>query len=86
VFRFNDGLVPGGDLHLERRIATGGGTQLGAALNQLYALPETGIPERLLVVSDGEHDHPGELLRKCGEHHECQPEDLEKHLEWLVQP
>jgi len=84
VFRFNDGLVSGGDLDLtNNQIATSGGTELGAALRQLFGLHEIGIPERLLIVTDGGHDHPNELLAKVGEHTECTPEKLEDHLDWL---
>jgi hypothetical protein len=83
VFRFNDGLQAGGDLKSNSSIATQGGTQLGAALEQLYSLPDAGIPERLLVVTDGEHDHPTKLLEKCGTYIECMPEELENKLDWL---
>jgi hypothetical protein len=85
VYRFNDGLVVGGDLKTDSSIATSGGTQLGAALEQLFSLPDAGVPERLIIVTDGEHDHPNELLEKCGEYRECRPEDLEGQLEWLTQ-
>lgn len=85
VFRFNDGLEAGGDLAADGSVATGGGTQLGAALEQLFALSDAGIPERLIVVTDGGHDHPDELLGRCGEHRECTPDDLENHLDWLRQ-
>jgi hypothetical protein len=84
VFSFNDGLADGGDLKSDTSIATGGNTQLGAALEQLFSLPDTGIPERLLVVTDGGHDHPNALLGQCGDHLECRPEELEMHLDWLT--
>jgi hypothetical protein len=84
VFRFNDGLVPGGDLKADSQIATGGNTELGAALKQLFELPDAGIPERLVIVTDGGHDHPDELLAKVGLHVECKPDDLEEHLDWLA--
>jgi len=83
VFRFNDGLETGGDLESDSSISTRGGTQLGAALEQLFSLPDAGIPERLLIVTDGRHDHPAQLLSKCGAYTECTPEELEHRLDWL---
>lgn len=85
VFRFNDGLVAGGDLKTDSQIATGGGTKLGEALEQLFTLPDAGIPERLLIVTDGDHDHPTKLLEKCSAHVECKPDELEAQLDWLTQ-
>jgi len=84
VFRFNDGLEAGGDLETNHPIRTGGGTQLGAALQQLFALAGAGIPERLLIVTDGGHDHPTALLSMCGACRECMAEDLENQLGWLT--
>lgn len=86
VFRFNDGLESGGDLKSESLIRTSGGTQLGAALKQLFALPDAGVPERLLVVTDGGHDHPNELLGQCGAFIECTPDELDNGLNWLIEP
>jgi hypothetical protein len=86
IYRFNDGLLDGGDLKGGAPMSTGGGTQLGATLRQLFSLQDAGIPERLLVITDGEHDHPDALLKKCGDYRECHPNDLEGYLDWLIAP
>lgn len=83
VYRFNDGLEAGGDLRSNVSICTRGGTQLGAALEQLFTMPDAGLPKRLLIVTDGGHDHPDELLGRCGSVLECTPDELENKLEWL---
>jgi hypothetical protein len=83
VLRFNDGLVSGGDLREDGTLTTGGSTQLGSALRQMFSLPEFGIPERLLVVTDGGHDHPVAELSKISEVRECSPDDFGENLDWL---
>ncbi|MEY2536428.1 MAG: hypothetical protein QOG67_168 [Verrucomicrobiota bacterium] len=83
IFRFNDGLLPGGDLTNASTVATRGGTQLGAALQQLFPLLDSSILERLLVVTDGGHDHPDEFIPQIKEYQECMPSEIEKYLEWL---
>jgi len=83
VCRFNDGLLPGGDWSSESQLTTSGGTQLGAALRQMYDDPRLGIPDCLLVVTDGEHDHPVAELSKITEIKECLPDGLESALLWL---
>jgi hypothetical protein len=84
IYRFNDGLVTGGDLPSDFVGAVKGGTQLGAALTALIALPEEPIPKRLLVVTDGGHDHPNDLLSRFGDAKECMPADLLDHSDWLL--
>jgi len=56
---------------------------MGAALGQLFSLPDAGVSERLIIVTDGGHDHPEELLKKCGKYIECTPDELENQLDWL---
>jgi hypothetical protein len=72
-------------LKTDSQITTGGNTKLGTALTQLFELPDAGIPERLLVVTDGGHDHPNHLLARAGAYVECKPDELEKRLDWLLQ-
>jgi len=47
---------------------------------KLFDLREIGIPERLLIITDGGHDRPNELLAEAGEHTECTPEDSKLKL------
>jgi hypothetical protein len=83
VLRFNDGLVPGGDLDESsyRAIGTSGGTQLGPAITEVEKL--FGLPKKMLVVTDGGHEHPTEILSKIDDVRECTPQELAQHLWWL---
>jgi hypothetical protein len=83
VYRFNDGLVAGGDLQtLQSSSLRGqGGTELGLALSQLEKL--LGSIDRLLLISDGGHDHPPRL--ECiAEMRECSPDEIPEFSAWLL--
>lgn len=84
IYRFNNGLVPGGDLDETecQQIETGGGTQLGKAIDDLEAY--FGLPEKLLIVTDGKHDRPGEKLSRIPDILECEPSELPEYLDWLT--
>ncbi len=83
LFRFNDGLVEGGGGPASSAVTTGGGTQLGEALRQLYADERFGVPDRLLIVTDGGHDDPRAELSRVDTFRQCRPDDLESELVWL---
>ena len=84
ILCFNNGLLPGADLDESacRSIRTSGGTQLGQALDDMEHL--IGPPDRLLVVTDGEHDHPVEKLQAISEVRECTPAELSHSIDWLM--
>jgi hypothetical protein len=84
IFRFSDGLLPGGDLDGStlRNIQTSGGTELGQALEEIENL--IGMPDRLLIVTDGEHDNPTQKLGRIPEVLESNPTDLIGNLDWLT--
>ena len=83
IFRFSNGLERGGDLRPNANMATRGGTELGAALQQMFSLPDVGIPDRMLIVTDGDHDRPTETLKKVVAYIECRPEEMENYVDWL---
>lgn len=83
IFRFNNGLVPGGDWKGSQGLVVTGGTELGRALRQLFEDPSVGVPDRLLVITDGGHDHPNDLLERVPDHRESEPSDLEETIDWL---
>lgn len=84
ILRFNNGLLPGGDLDEAtcKSIKTSGGTELGRALYDMEQL--IGLPDRLLVVTDGEHDHPMQKLERISEVRECKPVELSDAIDWLT--
>ncbi len=83
ILRFNSGLIEGGDLDASTAAAlrTGGGTQLGRALSQVESL--FGLPDKLLVVTDGGHDHPTDAMNRIANVRECLPKEIGIHLDWL---
>lgn len=83
ILRFNNGLVQGGDLDplSAQNLATSGGTELGRALSDIEHL--FGVPSRLLIVTDGEHDHPTKMLRRVPHVRECSPSEIEENISWL---
>jgi hypothetical protein len=83
ILRFNDGLVAGGDLDgtTAQTLTTRGGTQLGRALAEIEFL--FGLPSKLLIVTDGEHDSPKEMLVRIENVRECLPKEIGKHMDWL---
>jgi hypothetical protein len=83
VFRFNNGLVSGCDLDEMNysTIRTSGGTQLGQAIMDIEKL--FGLPKKILIVTDGAHDHPKEILQKIPSVKECTPMELENNISWL---
>lgn len=83
VLRFNDGLVQGGDLDAASaaNLVTSGGTKLRQALQDIERF--FGLPDRLLIVTDGGHDHPTEMMRRISEVRECLPKEIEKNIDWL---
>ncbi|MBI5841551.1 MAG: hypothetical protein HZB19_15780 [Chloroflexi bacterium] len=86
VFRFNNGLVPGGDLDEAdyRDIRTFGDTQLGKAILQIEEI--SALPTKLLIVTDGGHEHPVEILKRMPNVRECNPDELEENFDWLLRP
>lgn len=85
VLRFNDGLVLGGDLNMElcSNIHTSGGTKLGQAIKEIEL--NFSLPSKMLIVTDGEHDNPTEILKRIPHIRECTPDELEENLSWLYQ-
>ncbi|NVM55598.1 MAG: VWA domain-containing protein [Candidatus Helarchaeota archaeon] len=83
ILRFSDGLLPGGDLKDEdiKIISTKGRTLLGQALKQIEQ--KFSLPSKMLVVTDGGHDNPVELMRMIPNIRECSPDELEQNLSWL---
>ncbi len=83
ILRFNNGLIEGGDLDAAtaEALRTSGGTELGWALSDIESL--FGLPDKLLVVTDGGHDHPNEMLGRIPAVRECLPNELGVHLDWL---
>lgn len=83
VLRFNNGLVAPGDLDESScaAIRTSGGTELGRAITDVQEL--LGLPTKMLIVTDGGHDHPTEMLRRIPQVRECLPQELKDHLLWL---
>ncbi len=84
ILRFNNGLVEGGDLDSlsAQSLTTSGGTQLGQALTDLESL--FGLPEILLIVTDGGHDHPEDIMRRIPRVKECSPAEIGKNIGWLT--
>lgn len=85
IFRFNNGLLPGGDLSKASSLQISGGTELGASLEQLFALSEVGVPEKLLIVTDGGHDHPTALINRVAHYAECEPHQISQFIDQLRQ-
>jgi hypothetical protein len=81
IYRFNEGLVPGGDLSDSQAIAVSGGTHLGKTLDQLIEL--LGEIDQLLIITDGDHDRPDFKQWKIGLVRECMPNELPDFLNWL---
>ncbi len=83
ILRFNNGLIEGGDLDAAaaQALTTSGGTELGRALSDIESL--FGLPDKLLIVTDGGHDHPNDALRRIPSVRECSPKEIGLHLEWL---
>ena len=83
VYRFNNGLVPGGDLTVgdAAHLHTSGGTELGRALTQL--VDTVGTPHSVLVVTDGGHDHPDPDKWDIRSMRECPPRELGQLIQWL---
>ena len=83
LLRFNNGLIEGGDLDsaAAETLTTSGGKELGRALSDIESL--FGLPHKLLVVTDGGHDHPKDALSRIPNVKECLPKDIGMHFEWL---
>lgn len=83
ILRFNNGLVEGGDLDATKAagLTTSGGTQLRKALNEIESL--YGLPSKLLIVTDGEHDNPTDILTRLPKVRECLPGEIGDNIEWL---
>lgn len=83
ILRFNNGLIKGGDLDeaTAQSLTTSGGTQLGWALSDIESL--FGLPDKLLIVTDGEHDHPTDILSRIPKVKECLPKEIGENVDWL---
>ena len=106
IYRFNDGLVPGGDWDasphsLRPSLATGGGTSLRRAMQQLYFQKLAEVDRRgvddaplamepfvevVLVVSDGGYETNVPELGSVPLRKRVLPSELEQGLEWLSHP
>lgn len=85
VFRFNDGLIPGGDLpshDTNRFLLTSGGTNLSNALDEVALHMD--VPSTLLIVTDGEYGKRPRRLDDVERLHECFPHELPRAVEWLL--
>lgn len=84
VFTFNNGLTSGRKLEssANTNIRTSGGTELGMALDDLEKLH--GLPDRLLVVTDGGYICPKEKLARIPSVKECMPGNIQEYLKWLL--
>jgi len=84
ILRFNNWLVEGGDLDplSAQSLTTSGGTQLGRALSDLEYL--FGLPDNLLIVTDGGHEHPTDLLKRIPRVKECAPAEIGDNIAWLT--
>jgi hypothetical protein len=83
ILRFNNGLVAGGDLDESDLLSltTSGGTELGKAIKDIERM--FGLPDKILIVTDGGHEKPKEILSQIPFVKECLPEELENDLIWL---
>ena len=83
ILRFNNGLLEGGDLDAAtaQNLTTSGGTQLGRALSDVESL--FGLPGKLLIVTDGEHDNPRVILSRIPKVRECLPKEIGENMAWL---
>ncbi|MBN1567624.1 MAG: VWA domain-containing protein [Acidobacteria bacterium] len=84
VFAFNDGLVSNDpvDKQFYEGLRTSGNTNLGKALEQLQSINM--FPDRLLVVSDGRYHCIYEIWERIGDARVCTPDNVVKHVGWLV--
>lgn len=82
ILRFNSGLVSGGDLDETsmQALATAGGTELGRALAEIENF--FGLPSKLLLITDGEHESPA-VLRRIQSVIQCMPGEIGNHIGWL---
>lgn len=81
VYRFNDGLVEGGNLTSPASLSIYGGTELTTAINQLMTILKE--IDQLLIVTDGGHEHPDFKQWNIGDVKECEPKELGKLLNWF---
>ena len=85
VLRFNDGLIPGGDLpsdDTDRFLRTRGGTNLSNALDEVVSHMD--VPSTLLIVTDGEYGKRPRRLDDVERLRECLPHELPSAVEWLL--
>lgn len=83
ILRFSVGLSSGGDLNEGDLpgLTTDGGTDLAAALEQV--VDHFGLPETLVVVTDGGYGDPGGWMGRIPNVLQCEPEGLSDALDWL---
>jgi hypothetical protein len=84
VFTFNDGLISGHRMgaNTSTSLKTTGGTGLGKALDDLEKT--FGVPDKLLIVTDGGYICPDGRLKQIHFVKECMPEDIENNMQWLL--
>lgn len=84
VLRFNSGLIDSPDGYNDpvTYLSTYGSTSLRKSLEEIKE--KVGLPKKLLVVTDGGHDHPKELIDRIEAYNECLPNDIEDYLYWLL--
>lgn len=78
ILKFNSGLVDDDDI---TNITTSGETELGKALHQLQS--KFGKLETVLVITDGEHDNPIEMIKLIPNYKECMPDELSKNINFI---
>lgn len=83
ILRFSNGLLEGGNLDgaTAQSLTTSGGTQLGRALSDVESL--FGLPDKLLIVTDGGHDNPRDILSRIPKVRECLPKEIVENMAWL---
>jgi hypothetical protein len=79
ILKFNNGLID--DTNMD--IQTYGGTNLGLALKEIEK--KYGLVDKMLVVTDGGHDKPKELISKIKSYKECLPNEIEKYYDFITE-
>ncbi len=80
VLKFNDGLID--EENNLKSIQTFGGTHLGKAIEEIEK--KYGFPDKLLVITDGEHDNPNLIISKIAYYKECMPDKLAEYFDFII--
>ena len=79
ILKFNNGLIDDTNMVIQ----TYGGTNLGLALTEIEK--KYGLADKMLVVTDGGHDNPKELISKIKSYKECLPNEIEKYYGFITE-